>query len=85
MTVCLYTRQGCHLCEQVAQLLERLRAETPFALISLDIDSDPALRRRYDWAVPVVVVDQRYRLMGTIDEAMLRDALTRAQRLRRAD
>lgn len=50
----VYTRRGCHLCSDMLQALEALRDELGFQLVDIDIDSDPALRRRYDTRVPVL-------------------------------
>jgi hypothetical protein len=55
--VTLYTRVGCHLCEEAERVLQEERATTPFHLDLVDIDRDPALARRYGVRVPVVAVD----------------------------
>ncbi len=55
----LYTRRGCHLCDEAKADLLRLRDELPFALIEIDVDSDPALQQDYGMLVPVIVVDGR--------------------------
>lgn len=55
----LYTRRGCHLCEEAKDALLRLRDELPFALIEIDVDSDPALQQDYGLLVPVILVDGR--------------------------
>jgi glutaredoxin len=56
-TVTLYTRVGCHLCEEAERALREEQAATPFRLELVDIDRDPALARRYGVRVPVVAVD----------------------------
>ena len=56
-TVTLYTRVGCHLCEEAERVLEGERAAMPFRLELVDIDRDPELVRRYGVRVPVVAVD----------------------------
>lgn len=56
-TVRLYGRAGCHLCDEAEALLARLAAETGFALEKVDIEHDPALEYRYQWAIPVVELD----------------------------
>jgi len=66
--VILYTRQGCHLCEDAKQLLERHGLEP----VLIDIDSDPALTERYNECVPVVVIDGRERFRGRVNEVLLR-------------
>ena len=50
----VYTRRGCHLCGDMLKALDGLRDELGFQLIDIDIDSDPALRSRYDTRVPVL-------------------------------
>lgn len=55
--VILYSRDGCHLCEEVRTQLETLRKEHGFMLTEVDIDRDTRLRERYDHDVPVVTVN----------------------------
>ena len=55
--VTLYTRVGCHLCEEAERVLREERVATPFRLELVDIDRDPELVRRYGVRVPVVAVD----------------------------
>jgi len=55
--VTLYTRAGCHLCEEAERVLRAERAATAFRLELVDVDRDPVLQRRYGVRVPVVAVD----------------------------
>ena len=55
--VTLYTRAGCHLCDEAKKVLERARAREPFDLEILDIDGNAELRRLYDYEVPVIAID----------------------------
>jgi glutaredoxin len=77
-TVTLYTRVRCHLCEVAREVVERVRAEQPFALEVVDVDQDPALAARYGREVPVVLVDGRKAFKYRVDPVALRDRLTRA-------
>lgn len=63
----VYTRQGCHLCEEAHALLLRYGLEPE----SIDIDADPELRSRYTACVPVVVIDGQERFRGRVDERLL--------------
>jgi glutaredoxin len=56
-TVRLYGREGCHLCDDALAVLERLRADEPFALEVVDIEQDPALHARYLERIPVIALD----------------------------
>ena len=67
----LYTRQGCHLCEDAQALLEKYGV----AIEAVDVDSDPALRERYNTCVPVVVLDGRERFRGKVNEVLLKRLL----------
>jgi glutaredoxin len=53
----LYTRRGCHLCDDAKAALLSLRAEQPFTLVETDVDSNYALQQAYGLLVPVIVVD----------------------------
>ena len=56
--VTLYTRPGCHLCDEAREAILALRGElAPFELREVDIDSDDALHARYLERIPVVEVD----------------------------
>jgi glutaredoxin len=69
--IVLYSRQGCHLCDDAAALLAGagLRFET------VDIDADPDLRSRYNECVPVVTVDGRERFRGRVHPLLLKRLL----------
>ncbi|HEX4130496.1 MAG TPA: glutaredoxin family protein [Pirellulales bacterium] len=69
----LYTRQGCHLCEDAKAVL--LRYGLPVA--EVDIDAEPELVTRYGTCVPVVVIDGRERFRGRVSEVLLRRLLHR--------
>jgi hypothetical protein len=56
--VALYTRPGCHLCDEAREAILALRGElAPFELREVDIDSDDGLHARYLERIPVVEVD----------------------------
>ena len=55
--VTLYSRPGCHLCEEAKEALERVRAQAPFALREVNIETDDALHARYLERIPVVTLD----------------------------
>lgn len=74
LTVTLYTRQDCHLCAQAKADLEALQAEFPHRLVEIDIDSDPALQKRYLTEIPVVEVGP-YALKAPFDKPKLRMTL----------
>ena len=55
--VVLYTRAGCHLCDQVKATLARLESRGGFTWREVDVDSDPELQQKFTDQVPVVFID----------------------------
>jgi glutaredoxin len=72
----LFTRRGCHLCDDAKAVLLSLRAERPFELVETDVDANYALQQAYGLLVPVIVVDGRRVSELRVDEAA-RTALRR--------
>ncbi len=64
----LYGRAGCHLCDDARAALERVGH--PFE--EVDIESDPALLRRYLERIPVVALHGEELYDFFVDEADLR-------------
>jgi glutaredoxin len=74
-TVTLYGRDGCCLCDQAREIIERVRAEVAFELRERDIESDEGLLRAYLERIPVVEVDGVEAFQFFVDEAQLRRLL----------
>ncbi len=56
--VTLYTRPGCHLCDEAREAILGLRdVVPPFELGEVNIDEDDGLLARYLERIPVVAVD----------------------------
>ena len=70
-TVTLYTRPGCHLCDNARVAIERVRERAPFQLVEIDIESDDALHSAYLERIPVVELDGEELFEYFVDEAML--------------
>ena len=70
LTVTLYKREDCHLCEQAREDLDSLQEQYPHKLVEVDIDSDPALQRAYLVEIPVVEVGP-YQLKAPFDRQKL--------------
>ncbi|MGI8511177.1 MAG: glutaredoxin family protein [Solirubrobacteraceae bacterium] len=71
-SVVLYTRPGCHLCDEALVVLERVRALTPFDLEQRDIETDEEWLRAYLERIPVVEIDGEEVFEFHVDEAELR-------------
>ena len=56
VNVRLYSRPGCHLCDDARDVILAERARTPFAFDEVDISGDDALELEYGIRIPVVLV-----------------------------
>jgi glutaredoxin len=57
--VTLYTRAGCHLCDDAKQVILAARSRADFDYEERDIDAAPELFRLYNEEVPVIAIDGR--------------------------
>ena len=74
--VVVYSRPGCHLCEEaLAQIVVLHEEGYRFNLHEVDIESDELLLRLYLERIPVVEVDGREVSELTLDEPGLRAML----------
>jgi glutaredoxin len=73
--ITLYTRPGCHLCDEAREALFRVRAERPFTLQEIDIERDDDLLRRYLERIPVVCLNGEELFDFEVDEQALRRRL----------
>jgi glutaredoxin len=72
MNVTLYTREGCHLCDEAHELLLNHGLEP----VKVDVDADPELREKWNTCVPVVEIDGKVRFRGRVDAVLLRRLLS---------
>jgi glutaredoxin len=65
--VVLYSRQGCHLCDDAQALLIQHGLQPQV----IDIDGDPGLQKQFDECVPVVEINGKIRFRGRVNEVLL--------------
>ena len=73
--VVLYTRTGCHLCDEAKEQIRRAQSGTPFAFREVDIDLDPELRQRYNEEVPVIFINGKKAFKYRVDPGEFRRRL----------
>jgi hypothetical protein len=57
ITLTLYTRPGCHLCDDMKAIVSRVAARVPLTLEEVDISRDPDLEARYGLEIPVLEIE----------------------------
>jgi glutaredoxin len=73
--VLLYSKPGCHLCEDARAVVERVCAELGESFEEVSILDDPELVERFGTEIPVTFVDGRQHDFWRVDEVRLRKAL----------
>ena len=78
--VTIYSRPGCHLCEEAKAQISPMLKEFGARLTEINIDEDPELRARYDYDIPVIFVGARkaakHRVDPTQFRRQIRDAIS---------
>ena len=74
--VTLYTRPGCHLCDDARAVVARVCADLGETFVEVDITTDDDLQDRFGEEIPVTLVDGRQHDFWRVDETRLRSALS---------
>ena len=53
----IYSRPGCHLCDEMKAIVARVAQRVPLTLDDVDISTNPALEQRYGLEIPVLLVN----------------------------
>ena len=77
LTLTLYGRPECHLCEEMKTVVVEVACEIPHRLDEIDISTDPALERRYGLQIPVLFVNGRKAFQFRVTPSELRERLRR--------
>jgi glutaredoxin len=80
LEVTLYTRPGCHLCEEAKSQIAPVLIEFGARLREVNIDADPALRERYNVDVPVIFLGDRKIAKHRVDLAQFKRQILEARR-----
>lgn len=57
MTVTIYSKPDCHLCDLAKDVIDRCRKKVDFAVEVIDISQNPVLLDRYRNDIPVILLD----------------------------
>ena len=73
ITLTLYSRPGCHLCDDMKAIVSRTmqKISTPITIDEVDISTDPELERMYGIEIPVLMVNGKKVAKYRVTEAEL--------------
>ena len=55
--VVIYSRPGCHLCDEAKAAIQNAGCSESFTLEEINIESDNELLRKYKYDIPVITID----------------------------
>lgn len=77
--VTLYSRPGCHLCEEAKAAIAPLLREFGAVLREVNIDEDAVLKERYGWDIPVIFIGQHKAAKHRVDLEQFRRQLEQSR------
>ena len=75
--VIVYSRPGCHLCDQAKEAILSAGCSDDFTLEEINIESDDELLRKYKYDIPVIVIDGVESFIHRVDAKEFRTRITR--------
>ena len=77
--VTLYTRPGCHLCDEAKAAITPILRKFAAVLREVNVDEDSVLKERYGSDVPVIFIGQHKAAKHRVDLAKFRRQLQDAE------
>jgi glutaredoxin len=71
----IYSRPGCHLCDEMKAVVGRLALSMPLVIEDIDISTDPGLEGLYGQQIPVLIIDGKKAAKYRVTEETLRRIL----------
>ena len=65
----IYSRPGCHLCDEAKVVIERVQRRFGFAVRVIDIETDPEFEKQFGEEIPVVFINGVKAFKYHVDEA----------------
>ena len=75
VTVTVYSRHGCHLCEIAEQTINSLRIDLEFSVEVLYIDGNEELEKLYGTEVPVIHINGEHHDFYKVDPVRFKTSL----------
>ncbi len=74
-TIELYSKEGCHLCDEAKAVLEKIRKEIPFALREIKLVPGGEYHEEYKELVPVIHINRVFAFKHRVTESMVETRL----------
>lgn len=80
IAVTIYSRPGCHLCDDMKSVVEQVAQTIPLAIEEIDVSKDAALEALYGLDIPVLMIDGSKAAKYRVSEGDLRRMLAGRKR-----
>ena len=75
VSITIYSRPGCHLCDEMKAVVDLVARWVPFTIDIIDVSNDPRLEARYGLEIPVLLINGRKAAKYRLTEDELRRML----------
>lgn len=75
ISVKIFSKPGCCLCDKAKEIIKRVQEEIPFSLSEVDISQDLKLMEKYQYLIPVVMINGKEAFISKVSEFRFRRAL----------
>ena len=79
--VVIYSKPGCHLCDEAKAAIEGVRRKVEFTLEEVNIEGDAELTARYQYDIPVIAINGVDTFMHRVDLDEFRERLLKYKKL----
>jgi hypothetical protein len=79
ISLTLYSRPGCHLCDDMKAVVDRVARSIPIAIDVVDISADRQLEAQYGLEIPVLLVNGRKAAKYRVSEEELTRIISRSR------
>jgi glutaredoxin len=76
----LYSKPGCHLCDEMKEVIDTVAARIPLTMDVIDVSTDQALTDRYGLEIPVLLIDGKKAAKYRVTERELEEKLRGSKR-----
>ena len=73
--ITIYSRTGCHLCEDALKILQSMQSELDFDLEEILIDGSEELEKLYGEKIPVTQIDGKHHDFWRVDPERFKSSL----------
>jgi glutaredoxin len=70
--VIIYSKPGCHLCDEAKEAIRAAGCEEQFQLTEINIETDPELMSKYRYDIPVIAINGVEAFIHRVDAADFR-------------